>query len=691
MDHTPEDMGPEALERKLLDAEKRNLGAYGYGVKGFTLSMIETAIDVTEGRVPSSVIKELLEAGQMMLSFPIELLPHARTAVEAVADDYRVVLITKGDLLDQERKLAQSGLGELFDAVEVVSEKTPQVYIDIFNRHGDGVARALMAGNSMRSDVVPVVEAGQTILQGAVGLCKRTIQGLALAVGLVAVAPEQAAAAPYAAMVMDARTGEVLHSRNADTRLHPASLTKMMTLYIAFEAVRNGEISLDTEITVSRNAEAEPPSELGLRRGQKIALRYLIRAAAVKSANDAATAIGEAISGSEAAFARRMNRTAKALGMTRTTFKNAHGLTANGHMSTARDMTILGRHMLYDYPEYYNLFSRKSTNAGTKVVYNTNRRFLAAYRGADGIKTGYTRAAGFNLVSSAKRGDERIIATVFGGQSTAARNAKVAELLDLGFRRAPAYAKLQKPPMPPYVGNSGVRLAEDDTHGLAGKTIRVSGVISETMRPRARPAPEVDPALLVAEAEVAPETAEEEVQIAALDTDALQSGINSALLEVTEVSEVSAIQPLARPAQRQADVEGEEALKAEIRTAVARAVEAPTQRRYTGPRPQVRPTGLETQVASVEEPVVVTRLSTSGGRYWGINVGRYTNRFQAEKVLLRTALAEMETLDGSLRKVVQSPRGFDANFLGMTKESAELACRRLNSRNVTCETLGPAS
>ncbi|MFY1712187.1 D-alanyl-D-alanine carboxypeptidase family protein [Tritonibacter mobilis] len=532
---------------------------------------------------------------------------------------------------------------------------------------------------------------GQTILQGAVGLCKRTTQGLALAVGLVAVAPEQATAAPYAAMVMDARTGEVLHSRNADTRLHPASLTKMMTLYIAFEAVRNGEISLDTEITVSRNAEAEPPSELGLRRGQKIALRYLIRAAAVKSANDAATAIGEAISGSEAAFARRMNRTAKALGMTRTTFKNAHGLTANGHMSTARDMTILGRHMLYDYPEYYNLFSRKSTNAGTKVVYNTNRRFLAAYRGADGIKTGYTRAAGFNLVSSAKRGDERIIATVFGGQSTAARNAKVAELLDLGFRRAPAYAKLQKPPMPPYVGNSGVRLAEDDTHGLAGKTIRISGVISETMRPRARPAPEVDPALLVAEAEVAPETAEEEVQIATLDTDALQSGINSALLEVTEVSEVSAIQPLARPAQRQADVEGEEAMKAEIRTAVARAVEAPTQRRYTGPRPQVRPTGLETQVASVEEPVVVTRLSTSGGRYWGINVGRYTNRFQAEKVLLRTALAEMETLDGSLRKVVQSPRGFDANFLGMTKESAELACRRLNSRNVTCETLGPAS
>ncbi|PRZ49930.1 D-alanyl-D-alanine carboxypeptidase family protein [Tritonibacter scottomollicae] len=541
--------------------------------------------------------------------------------------------------------------------------------------------------------------AGQTILKTATRACRRAAQGLALAVGMVALQPDVARAAPYAAMVMDARTGEVLHSRNADTRLHPASLTKMMTLYIAFEAVRNGEIDLDTMITVSRNAEAEPPSELGLRRGQKIALRYLIRAAAVKSANDAATAIGESISGSEAAFARRMNRTAKALGMTRTTFKNAHGLTASGHLSTARDMSLLGRHMLYDYPEYYNLFSRRSTNAGMKVVYNTNRRFLAAYRGADGIKTGYTRAAGFNLVSSAKRGDERIIATVFGGTSTAARNAKIAELLDLGFRRAPAYAKLQKPSLPPYTGNSGlgVRLAEEDSHGLAGKTIRVSGVISETLRPRARPVPEVDPAMLVAEAVVPEQDATEEVediQVAALDTDALQSGINSALLEVTEVSEVSAIQPVARPDSRQSDIEGEDALKAEISTAVAKAVSAPTptQRRYTGPRPQIRPSSLETQVASVEEePVVVTRLSTSGGRYWGINVGRYPNRFQAEKVLLRTALAEMETLDGSLRKVVQNPRGFDANFLGMTKEGAALACRRLNSRNVTCETLGPAS
>src|SRR6056297_1893522 len=185
-----------------------------------------------------------------------------------------------------------------------------------------------------------------------------------------------ARAAPYAAMVVDARTGEVLHSRNADTRLHPASLTKMMTLYIAFEAVRLGEIGLDTRVEISRNAAAEPPSELGLRAGSSIRFRFLIRAAAVRSANDAATAIGEAISGSEAAFARRMTRTAKALGMTRTTFRNAHGLTEKGHLSTARDMTTMGRRLFYDYPEYYNIFSRLSDDAGIATVRNTNRAVL---------------------------------------------------------------------------------------------------------------------------------------------------------------------------------------------------------------------------------------------------------------------------------------------------------------------------
>ncbi|HBS49900.1 MAG TPA: HAD family hydrolase [Rhodobacteraceae bacterium] len=148
------------LAERLLAAERRNLGHYGYGVKGFVLSMIETALEVTEHRVPGAVIAELIAAGQEMLAHPIELLPHARAAVEAVAETHRVVLITKGDLLDQERKLAQSGLGELFDGVEIVSEKTAEVYGRVFARYGDGADRAMMVGNSMRSDVAPAVHAG---------------------------------------------------------------------------------------------------------------------------------------------------------------------------------------------------------------------------------------------------------------------------------------------------------------------------------------------------------------------------------------------------------------------------------------------------------------------------------------------------------------------------------------------------
>lgn len=151
---------PDHLSDRLLDAERRNIGHYGFGIKGFVLSMIETAIEVTDQRVPASVIAQLIEAGQEMLRHPIDLLPHAQQAVEAAAQTHRVILITKGDLLDQERKLAQSGLGDLFHGVEIISAKTPEVYASIFTRHGDGPERAMMVGNSMKSDVRPVVDAG---------------------------------------------------------------------------------------------------------------------------------------------------------------------------------------------------------------------------------------------------------------------------------------------------------------------------------------------------------------------------------------------------------------------------------------------------------------------------------------------------------------------------------------------------
>jgi len=254
-----------------------------------------------------------------------------------------------------------------------------------------------------------------------------------------------AQAAPYAAIVLDARDGTVLHSRNADTRLHPASLTKMMTLYLAFEAVESGQLSLDQQIRISRNASSEPPSRLGLRAGQRISVRYLIRAAAVRSANDAATALGEAIAGSEQAFAALMTERAQTLGMNQTAFRNAHGLTATGHMSSARDMSTLARHLFFDYPQYYNIFGRTSTSAGVATVRSTNRRLLNGYSGADGIKTGYTRAAGYNLAASAERNGERVIAVIFGGLSSDWRYNRMVELLDMGFDRAPSRVAVVRP------------------------------------------------------------------------------------------------------------------------------------------------------------------------------------------------------------------------------------------------------
>ena len=150
----------EVLSARLLEAERRNLSFYGYGVKGFTLSMIETAVEVTKGEVPASVIAEILSFGRQMLQNPVETLPGVHDTLDALAGKYRILLITKGDLFDQERKLAQSGLGDYFDAVEIVSEKTKSTYDRIFARHGDGAARAMMVGNSLKSDVVPAIAAG---------------------------------------------------------------------------------------------------------------------------------------------------------------------------------------------------------------------------------------------------------------------------------------------------------------------------------------------------------------------------------------------------------------------------------------------------------------------------------------------------------------------------------------------------
>lgn len=473
--------------------------------------------------------------------------------------------------------------------------------------------------------------------------------GMLLA-SLVLSAPSHAA--PYAAMVIDARTGEVLHARNADARLHPASLTKMMTLYVAFEAIRLGEITLDTRVRVSQNAANEPPSKLGLRSGQRIALRYLIRASAVKSANDAATAIGEAISGSEAAFTRRMNRTAIALGMTRTNFRNAHGLTASGHLSTARDMTTMGRRIHYDYPQFYNLFSRLATDTSMGQVRNTNRRVLNAYRGADGIKTGYTRAAGWNLLASAERGGVRVIATVFGGRSGATRNARVIELLDMGFDRAPRGATIRAPDLPSYTEPRGP---------LA---------VSRSLRPMPRPN-RADPAEMIAIAE----------------------GVANALAEVQpEVAEVaSAPDPTIRPAPREiahADPEP----SAPVANTLDLDVTISTSTDPTEGQGEVEPAGPRfVSVTPLEPPAprIITRDTSPAEGTWRVIVGAYNTQREAEHKLLQVAIREMSMLSVAERQIERRSGQFEAAFSGLSQSRAEMTCRRLRAQSIDCDPVSP--
>lgn len=576
----------------------------------------------------------------------------------------------------------------------------------------------------------------------------RAVLVCALSIGLTIFMLGRAYAAPHASMVIDARSGEILFARNHDTPLHPASLTKMMTLYVVFQAIEHGEISLDTMVTISRNASNEPPSKLGLRPGQRIALRYLIRAAAVRSANDAATALGEAISGSEAAFTARMTQTARAMGMNSTTFHNAHGLTRAGHLSTARDMTTLGRQLLFDYPQYYNLFSRRSADAGMAQVPNTNRRFLDAYRGADGIKTGYTRAAGFNMVGSAERNGVRIITTVFGGASTAARNAQVAELMDMGFARAPARAATRPPATPVYTRPSANMVVaqaapSDSGNQGAGRTIRLQTAVNRSPRPVARrvasPPPEVLMALQTGISDALSVVADAEtVQTAALDP------------SLTALApEVLSIVPVARPdltgdvvaAAQTPDGASEQVSRVagaptdvapDTVPQVAVAVPAPDQpdddlavaraagftvadptdlaalTEDTGPAlnahivltsssvaaPPARPEALVQQVSNIDtappSPTeVVTRMSTSDARLWGVHLGAYPSRHEAERTLIQTGLSESMALDGGIRRIQQRSGRFDAEFAGLTQDQADLACRRIQARNRSCIMVGP--
>lgn len=301
--------------------------------------------------------------------------------------------------------------------------------------------------------------------------------GLALALCPLRSAEAQIGSARYSAIVIDARSGDVLISASADEPRYPASLTKMMTLYMVFEALRDGTTRLDSRVTMSVEAASAAPSKLGIPPGGSLSVEQAILALVTKSANDVAAALGEHIGGSNERFAQMMTMRARSLGMSSTRFRNASGLPDPEQVTTARDMATLGRRLFQDFPNRYHYFGTVHFAWGRAMIRNHNR-MLGDYDGLDGIKTGFTNASGFNIVTSARRDGVRLIGATFGGSSWVERDRHMGALLDQGFARmgvaARAPSSIMAAAQPPARANANANKASQSANRSASQRQQVA-------------------------------------------------------------------------------------------------------------------------------------------------------------------------------------------------------------------------
>lgn len=330
---------------------------------------------------------------------------------------------------------------------------------------------------------------------------------LAALLAMSAMTPRPAVAVA-ASIVVDAGTGAILHASQADREHHPASLVKMMTLYLAFDAIKLGQTSFDSTVRVSRRAAQQPPSRLGLATGGRITVRQAIDALVVRSANDVATALAEHLAGSESDFAKRMTDKARHLGMTRTVFRNAHGLHHPEQVTTARDMAVLALALLRHHGNHYARFGAREFRYG-QARHRSHNHLLRNYAGADGLKTGYIRAAGFNLASSAVRDGRRIVAVVLGGDTAAERDAHMVRLLDAGFdhlKRAGSLRSTQA-----RAGVPGIVT----TRLVPGRSVQHAVLAPAPGHPRIRPGSPIAVAAAPNSAPVAPRARSDEMTLTA--------------------------------------------------------------------------------------------------------------------------------------------------------------------------------
>ncbi len=463
----------------------------------------------------------------------------------------------------------------------------------------------------------------------------------------------------YAAIVVDAGSGEVLFARHADSRRYPASVTKIMTLYLAFEALEKGAVSLDDVITVSPLAASQPPSKLGLGAGQTIRLDDAMRATAVRSANDMAMAIAEHIGGSQARFAAMATLKAEELGMTQTRYVNPNGLPDSRQLTSARDLAILARAVMRDYPQYYSYFGLHDWSYQGRDYRNTNGLLLGG-NGYDGIKTGFTNASGYNLAASAVRDGKRIITVVLGGRSSASRNSHVAQLVDTGFeveRRRAAGERIQVAQT--FFEQRGFGIGEPDTGApvayaaLNGAPSEdgEEGIGSSTVAYTALP-----PAPVPAPAP-APSTA--------------------AAPHYTRAYPPAA-EPAPPPVRR---AEATPARPGNLTASLNAGVNTPATGLNASPAPSTR--------ASTRPATAPARTPSPAAGRWAVQVGAFRDETVARDWLTEVNRRFRAQFASAEQTVVNADGWRRSRFTGLTQTAAESACAALAERRVTCMVVRP--
>jgi len=478
---------------------------------------------------------------------------------------------------------------------------------------------------------------------------------VALAIATAGVAASQAAsAAPqYAVVIVDADSGRVILSDSPTAQTHPASLTKMMTLYLTFDAIKAGSLRLDQRITVSAEAASRPPTKLGIGAGKTIAVKDAIMALITLSANDMSVALAEAIAGSEDAFARRMTSRARELGMSATVFRNANGLPDPDQVTNAADMTRLGLALMRDHADYYPYFATVDWRYGGKVIRNHNR-MLGRYEGTNGIKTGYIKASGFNLVVSVERDGHHLVGAIFGGSSARARDDHMIELLDAAFARIEAKPELL----------------------VAG---------GEIIRPNAVQAP--TPIAVAAAKPAAPAPADVALAAAALD-----AKIAEVATSPEDESETAYAAPPAEPvtspaAAVPAPVAAAPVPQPAAPALVAAAVPAPAKPAPTKPAPS-KPVAAKPAPGTLEAQVAEAHQRATAGETWGVQIGAFRRQDAAIDHLNDAAKLAPAMLNAARMAVHQGSddKGtiYRARFVGLTETSARQACLKLREKSVSC-------